>query len=93
MAKIGIGCIINTGAIVEHECLVGDYTHISVNATLAGRSNTGKFCMLGAGATVIDGISICDGVTVGAGGVVARSLSVEGIYVGVPVRQLREAQD
>ncbi|MCY1391462.1 UDP-N-acetylbacillosamine N-acetyltransferase [compost metagenome] len=87
-ARIGAGCIVNTAAVVEHECTVGDYSHISVNSTMAGRSSIGRLCMLGAGAILIDGLSIGDNVTIGAGGVVHRSISQAGTYVGVPAVRL-----
>ena len=74
MATVGNGCIINTGAVIEHECVVGDYVHVSVNATLAGRSRLGMLSMLGAGACVIDGIDVADGVIIGAGAIVLRSI-------------------
>ncbi|MBO3276224.1 acetyltransferase [Pseudomonas schmalbachii] len=86
--RIGVGCIVNTAAVVEHECTVGDYSHISVNSTMAGRSSLGRLCMLGAGAILIDGISVGDEVTIGAGGVVHRSISLPGTYVGVPAVRL-----
>jgi UDP-N-acetylbacillosamine N-acetyltransferase len=84
---IGTGCIINTGAVVEHECAIGDYTHIAVNATVAGRSKIGAFVFLGAGTTVIDGIAVGDHVTIGAGGVVVVPIEIPGTYVGVPVHR------
>lgn len=88
MAKIGQGCIINTAAVVEHECLVGDFSHVSINAALAGRSKIGQHVMIGAGATVIDGVSITDSVVVGAGAVVVASIETPGTYVGVPARSI-----
>lgn len=88
-ARIGQGCIINTGAIVDHESSVGDFSHVSVNATIAGRSHVGRFAMIGAGATVVDYMEIGDEVTVGAGGLVRHAIVEPGVYVGVPVRKLR----
>lgn len=87
-AKIGMGCIINTGAIVEHECVVADFAHISVNATVAGRSRVGRFSMIGAGATVIDNVEVAEDVLVGAGGLVLRSIQAPGVYVGTPIHKL-----
>lgn len=89
MTRIGTGTIINTGAVVEHECTVGDYVHVSVNATLAGRSSLGDLVFLGAGATVIDGVAVGSGITIGAGGVVVESIEQPGTYVGVPVRCIK----
>lgn len=88
MAKIGQGCIINTAAVVEHECRVGDFSHVSINAALAGRSKIGQRVMLGAGATVIDGVSIADDVVIGAGAVVVKSIEAAGTYAGVPARSI-----
>jgi len=90
LARIGQCCILNTGCIVEHDREVGDYTHVSVNATLAGNCRLGRFVFLGAGATVIDNCSIGDDMTRGAGSVVTQSLSVRGTYAGVPARLLRD---
>lgn len=89
LAKIGRGCIVNTGAVAEHESCVGDFSHVSVNSAIAGRSDLGSFSLLGAGATIIDGISTVDHVVVGAGAVVVSCIEVSGVYVGVPARLLK----
>ena len=34
--------IINTGATVEHDCVVGDFSHVAVNATLCGAVSLGQ---------------------------------------------------
>lgn len=88
MATVGCGTIVNTGAVVEHECKLGEWAHVSVNATMAGRSILGDFSMLGAGATVIDGLAVGSHVMVGAGAVVNKPINVAGVYVGVPARQM-----
>ncbi|MDY7531810.1 acetyltransferase [Pseudomonas sp. Bout1] len=88
MASVGTGCIVNTGAIVEHECLIGDFTHISINAAVAGRCHIGRLCFIGAGSTVIDGIRVNDGITLGGGACAHRDLDEAGIYVGVPARKM-----
>lgn len=84
MADIGVGCIINTGAIVEHECCVGDFSHISINATLAGRVKVGHHVFIGAGSVVRDKITIGDNIIIGAGSTVTHDLFEPGTYVGSP---------
>jgi carbonic anhydrase/acetyltransferase-like protein (isoleucine patch superfamily) len=37
-ARVGFGTIVNTGAIVSHDCVIGDYANISPGAILAGAS-------------------------------------------------------
>ncbi len=84
LASVGEGVILNTGAVVEHDCRIGDFVHVSVNATVAGKTNIGNYCFLGAGSTVIDGVVVTAEVTVGAGACVHRDLKSPGTYVGVP---------
>lgn len=87
--KIGKGTILNTGAIVEHETAVGQYTHIAPGSVVCGRCQIGELVTIGAGSTVVDKITICDCVTIGAGGVVIKNIGNSGIYVGVPVKQVK----
>jgi UDP-N-acetylbacillosamine N-acetyltransferase len=86
MAKVGSGSIVNSGAVVEHECTIGEWAHVSVNATMGGRSSLGDYSMLGAGATVIDNITIVRQTHIGAGALVIKKISVSGIYVGIPAK-------
>lgn len=66
--------IINTSAVIEHECQIGAFTHISVNATLCGQVTVGDHSFIGAGSTVIQGIEIGNNVTIGAGSLILRDV-------------------
>lgn len=85
-AKIGRGVIINSGAVFDHESQIGDFSHVAVNATIAGRCKLGNRVFIGAGATLIDGVRIADEVIVGAGATVTQDLLEPGVYVGTPAR-------
>lgn len=82
--SFGNNSIINTGAIVEHDCTIGDHVHIAPNATLCGSVVVGNGCHIGAGATVIQGISIGEHSLVGAGAVVIHSVCANELVVGCP---------
>lgn len=86
-AQIGKGCIINTSSSVDHDCLVGDYVHISVGAHLSGTVVVGMGTWIGAGATVINNVNICGGCMIGAGAVVIKDINEPGTYVGVPAKK------
>lgn len=73
-ATIGSHSIINTGALVEHDCSVGTYNHIAPKATLCGQVETKDNVYIGAGSTVIQGISIASGTVVGAGATLTQSV-------------------
>lgn len=85
-SKIGKNCIINTGAIIEHDNDIQDYVHISPNATLCGTVQIGSCTHIGAGAIVKNNLSITDNCTIGAGAVVVKNIEEEGTYVGVPAK-------
>ncbi|XTZ37602.1 NeuD/PglB/VioB family sugar acetyltransferase [Salmonella enterica] len=87
---IGTGCIVNTGAIIEHDCSIGNFTHISVNSTVAGKTRIGENCFIAAGATVINNIRIGNNITLGAGGCFIQDTLQPGIYVGLPAKALNE---
>lgn len=57
-AVVGKMTIINTMALVEHECIIGDYSHIAVAAVLCGQVEIGEACLIGANATIIQGRQI-----------------------------------
>ena len=87
--QIGKHCIINTGAIVEHDDFLENYVHISPNAALAGNVKVGKRTHIGIGANVKNNINIVSDVIIGAGAVVIRDIKEKGVYVGIPARRVK----
>ncbi|GDY24148.1 sialic acid synthase [Agarivorans sp. Toyoura001] len=73
-AAVGRHSIVNTGAVVEHDCKIGAYNHIAPKATLCGQVETKNNVYVGAGSTVIQGLSIGCGAIVGAGANLTQSL-------------------
>ena len=86
-ATVGEHCIINTGAIVEHDNVIENYAHISPNVALGGTVRIGSLTHVGIGATVKNNTEICSDCTIGAGAVVVKNIKEPGTYVGVPVRK------
>lgn len=88
-AKIGKHCIINTGAIVEHDNVLEDYVHLSPNVTLAGIVHVGECTHVGAGACTKQVLNIAQDCTIGAGAVIVKDITESGAYVGVPARKIK----
>src|SRR5690606_26787611 len=65
-AKVCRGCIINTSSVIEHDCEIGEFTHISPSVTVAGTVSIGSKCWIGMGSNVLQNIRICNDVIVGA---------------------------
>ena len=72
--SIGAYSIINTGALVEHDCQLGSFNHIAPNAVLCGGVITATDVFVGANATVLPNLHLDKGVIVGAGAVVKDNL-------------------
>jgi len=87
-ARVGLNVIINTGAIVEHGCVIGDHSHIASGARILGDVRIGQEAFIGAGATVKQGVVIGDRVVIGAGAVVLHDVAPDSTFVGVPARSV-----
>lgn len=75
--------IINTGAIIEHDCHVGEFSHVAVGAVICGGTEIEKDVFIGANATVIQEVKIGMNSIVGAGAVVKRNMPPECMAYGV----------
>ncbi|WP_367998213.1 acetyltransferase [Arenibacter palladensis] len=83
-AKIGKNCILNTASVIEHDCELRDFVHLSPNATLAGGVSVGEGTHIGANAVIIPGVKIGKWAVVGAGAVILRDIPDEAVVVGNP---------
>ena len=90
-SKIERHCVINTGATVEHDCVIGEFSHISVRAVVLGSVFVGKQVFVGAGSILLPGVTIGDGATIGAGAVVTKDVAPNTKVVGSPARPISEA--
>ena len=82
-SAVGSHCIVNTGAVVDHDCRLGDFVHVSPHATLCGGVEVGNGAWIGAGATVIQGIKIGANAIVGAGSTVLHHVPANATVYGV----------
>ena len=73
-ARIGRNVLVNTRAVVEHDCQIGDHCHIAPGAVLCGGVSVGEGAHVGAGAIVLGGVKLGAGSVVAAGAVVAKDV-------------------
>ena len=86
---LGLDALVNTGARVDHHCVVGDHVHVAPGAILCGEVHVGARSHIGAGAVVIQGIQVGKDVVVGAGATVTAAVPDGLTVVGVPAREVR----
>jgi UDP-3-O-[3-hydroxymyristoyl] glucosamine N-acyltransferase len=99
---VGPFCTVACGAVLGKDTCVGPYTMISHKATIgqgtlihtgaliAGSTSIGQRCTINVRATLIDKITVCDGVTIGAGSLVTKNIDTPGNYIGSPARNLNK---
>jgi sugar O-acyltransferase (sialic acid O-acetyltransferase NeuD family) len=87
--KIGEGCIVNTGAVVDHDTVLLNGVHIGPGACVAGEVRIGFCSMIGAGSVVLPQVHIGNGVVVGAGSVVTGNVADGVVVCGNPANEMR----
>lgn len=86
---IGRHAILNTLCSVDHDCVIGDFAHISPRAALGGGVQVGEGTHVGIGVSVLPGIRIGKWCTIGAGAVIIRDVPDGATVVGVPGRVIK----
>jgi sugar O-acyltransferase (sialic acid O-acetyltransferase NeuD family) len=84
--RLGVNVLINSGTIVEHDCLVGDHVHVASGARIASTVEIGIGVHIGIGAVIKQCLRIGDYAVVGAGAVVVEDVPAGYTVVGVPAR-------
>ena len=81
--------ILNLNVVVSHDSFVGNSTFCAPRVTIAGFTKVSSCCFLGVGSCIIDNISICEDVILGAASLVIKDLDSSGTYVGVPATLIK----
>lgn len=77
--EVGFGCIINTGAIVSHDCQLAAYVNLSPGATLAGGVVVGEAALIGMRATVNLNVRVGAKARIGNGATVKADVPDGGV--------------
>ncbi len=85
-SRIGAHSIINTGATVDHDSVLGKYVHVAPGVHLAGNVVLEDGVLMGIGSCAAPGTVIGKNTVVGAGAVVVENLPPNCVAVGIPAQ-------
>jgi sugar O-acyltransferase (sialic acid O-acetyltransferase NeuD family) len=77
---------IDQNVTVGHDVVLEEYCRLNPQACVSGSVRVGASAVIGANATVIQGLQIGESATVGAGAVVTRCVAPGEVVKGVPAR-------
>jgi sugar O-acyltransferase (sialic acid O-acetyltransferase NeuD family) len=95
MAYVGPRCTMEPGSVLNimsylaHDITLGNCSFMSGGINVGGKTTIGERCFIGLSTAIIDEVSICNDVFLGAGTVVSKSIDSPGTYVGVPARKIK----
>ncbi len=78
--KIGDNVIIWSGNHIGHHSIIKDHCFITSHVVISGHCIIEPYCFLGVNSTIIDGIKVEEGTTLGAGAIITKNTSPYSIY-------------
>lgn len=85
-ARIGNHVIIHSGAVIEHDNVMGDFVNIAPGVHTAGNVRVGKRSYLYTGVNVVPKIKIGEDCVIGAGSLVLNDLEKKIKAFGIPAK-------
>ncbi len=85
-------CILNTGAQLEHNCFMGEFSHLSAGSITGGKVRIGRFSAITLGVIILDRVTIGENTVVGSGAVVLKDLPDNVLAYGNPAKVIRKRE-
>jgi sugar O-acyltransferase (sialic acid O-acetyltransferase NeuD family) len=86
---VGDFCFLNTGAQLEHNCIMEEFAQLSAGSITGGKVRIGKYSAITLGVTIIDRINIGENTVVGSGSLVLNDLPDNVLAYGSPAKVIR----
>lgn len=84
--RLGLHTHVGVGAVVSHDCRLGDFVTLAPRVALSGDVNLADGVFCGVGSVIVPGCSIGVGTTIAAGAVVVGDVPAGVTAKGVPAR-------
>jgi len=82
--RLDRGALVNSAAIIEHDCIIGAFAAVYSGAVLGGCVTLARRAAVGLGAVVLPGRAIGEDCVIGAGAVVTRDQPARTVVMGMP---------
>jgi sugar O-acyltransferase (sialic acid O-acetyltransferase NeuD family) len=92
-SKIGDFTFFATGAQIDHDCDIKNYSSISAGSITGGYVTLGEFSAITLGVTVIDRLKIGKNTVIGAGSLVLKNIPDNVLVYGNPARIVRTRKE
>lgn len=88
--ELGPHAQLNLATTIGHDTKTGAFFTTAPGVHISGKVTAGEAVYLGTNASVIEEISICNDVVIGASACVSKDILESGVYVGVPAKKLEK---
>lgn len=90
LVELGMTTVCNTGSVIEHGCIIGDFVFIAPGAVLNGDVTIGDNTFVGGNSVIKQGVKVGKNVIIGAGTVILRDVPDDVTIVGNPGRIIKQ---
>jgi len=87
--QIGRGCIINTAATIDHDCVLEESVHIAPGVNMCGAVRVGKQTLVGVGSAILPQVKVGEYCVIGAGATVCSDVPNGKTVIGSPAKIMK----
>ena len=87
--RVGEHCIVNTGATLDHDGVLEDFSSLAPGVSAGGNVSIGELTAVAIGAVIVHRIRIGKNCVIGAGSTVLADIPALSIAYGTPARVVR----